>query len=43
MADAQTAHSLATSRSLCIADLLLQQLGGGVARPAAANGTVKPA
>lgn len=44
MADAQTAQSLATSGSLGIADLLLQQFGGSVAKPAVATtGTGKPA
>ena len=37
MADAQTAQSLATSGSLGIADLLLQQFGATMAKPAAAT------
>lgn len=44
MADARTAEALATSGSLGIADLLLQQFGATMARPAtAAPGADKPA
>ncbi|MBB3982413.1 flagellar protein FlgJ [Sphingobium fontiphilum] len=37
MADAQTAQSLATSGSLGIADLLLQQFGATLTKPATAT------